>query len=547
MRHGFRYSTLFLVLALLLCFGMSAAAQQINFFPDFSTPGPNFLQLNGSPPNSGIPNLAQWQDSTVLRLTGGGANSPEASTVYFQQQPNPVSVGEQPVIVGFTTWFQFQAHNLQCCTPGDGFAFIVQFAPSTDSTYGARGTYVGALGAGNGDVGGGLGYAGINNSLAIEFDLAQNPWDPNGNHIAVQTCGPNTNTPVHDNGSYTIGNHQNVPNCLYSYMDKGAIYTPQIMMGGTCNGESCTDGIKHDVVIGYTAPSQMQPQSLLQVWLDPQYVNGTHTPKGAPNLSVPYNIVYDSQINPFGLQLDYRNGAMGNAWVGFASSQPDDGMQMDILAWQYTPGGPSQVQQLIQPGGTQTVFNFGEHQTTVTYPKGFMNDNNILMTVVATPTDRQMFYQNRLAGTMFANEQCIVYSGTGGGGGSAPPTSTNGNCLVYSYSCQDQQGNQVTCPTEPDCTNPQGNQCIVINTSYDTADNVTATNADYLENDAVGDNNWMSIFTSFMNAPIDGTTSGGSRGFGGSGSSGPSPRKRRFLTGNASNADIVATFRPNQP
>ncbi len=61
------------------------------------------------------------------------------------------------------------------------------------------------------------------------------------------------------------------------------------------------------------------------------------------------------------------------------------------------------------------------------------------------------------------------------------------------------------------------NQCIDSNTTFYSSDQVTPTNADYLENDAIGSNNWMSIFTSYMNDPIDGTTSGKGGGFGGGG------------------------------
>ena len=59
-----------------------------------------------------------------------------------------------------------------------------------------------------------MGYAGINNNLVIEFDVVQDPWDPTSNHIAIQTCGPNTNTPVHLPGDYTIGNNHQVQSCL---------------------------------------------------------------------------------------------------------------------------------------------------------------------------------------------------------------------------------------------------------------------------------------------------------------------------------------------
>ena len=168
------------------------------------------------------------------------------------------------------------------------------------------------------------------------------------------------------------------------------------------------------------------------------------------------------------------------------------------------------------------------------------------MTVLATPTDRHTFYQTRLLGTQFANEQCVAYLGTGGGGPQPFPT---GTCIVYSYSCQDSMGNPVTCPAEPLCTTPQASQCIAIDTTFYTMDHVTPTNADYLENDATGSNNWMSIFTMYQSAPIDGTTSGGSRGFGGggSGSTQPSATTRRLFTGSGNTADIVATFKPTHP
>ena len=538
MQSGTRYSSVALLSFLLMCFCASSSAQQIRF-EDFSNTNfaRQYLQMNGSQP--GVPSLATWQDAAVLRLTNGGADNPEASSAYFQDGTRALGLGQQPVTMGFTTWFQFQAHSAQCCTPGDGFAFIVQQSTATDSSYGASGSGYMALGAGGAqNQAGAMGYAGINNSLAIEFDILQNAWDPNSNHIAIQTCGPNTNTPVHNSsGDYIIGDHQNVPNCLYS----SAIFIPSQTMGPICNDETCMDGSTHDVVIGYTQPNpQTQQPGKLQIWIDPTFLPNTHTPTGPPNISVPYNIVYDAESNPDGLSL-----IGGSAWVGFTASQPDDGTALDIRGWEFTPQGPTMVQQVIQNGGTPTVFAFGSHETTVTYPTGFMN-NGTLMTVVATPTPRSQFYQSRLIGTQFANEQCVAYEGVGTGMQPVSP----GTCLVYSYSCQDSMQNPVACPMEPLCTSPQQSQCIAINTTFYTTDNVTQTNADYLENDMIGDNNWMSIFTMYQSAPIDGQTSGGSRGFGGGGGSGPhrpSPSKRKFLTGSTEGADIVATFRPSQP
>ena len=528
-----RYSSIVLVSVVLFGCGVPLAAQIT--FEDFSSASlaSRYLRINGSATLPGTP--------PVLRLTDGKPDALEATTVYFNDTTHVNGIGKQQVVGGFTAWFAFQISDLQCCSPGDGIAFIIQNSTATDSSYGAQGAGLLALGAGGNknlpNQEGALGYAGINNNLVIEFDVSQDDWDPTSNHVAIQTCGPQTNTPVHLPGNYTIGNNNQVQSCLL-YQSQQSIDSNIATLGGTCGDGSCMDGAIHSVVIGYTPPAMGQQQGVLQIWLDPNFLQGTHIPKGPPTMSVPYNIVYDSENNPSGLQL----GSDGAAWVGFTASQPMGGAEaQDILGWEFTLHSPVQIQEPLQPGGTPTTFAFGAHTTDVTYPLGFQ-PNGILMTVTATPIDRQLFYQTRLAGTQFANEQCIVYGGAGGGN---PPTSTNGNCVVYTYTCQDQMGNQVTCPTEPSCPGDP-TQCIGIDTSFTSLDKVSSTNADYLENDVTGSNNWMSIFVSFQDKPIDGTTSGRGSGFGGTGTS-PLPTRRRFLTGSAGSADIVATFNPSKP
>lgn len=516
MRCGIRYSSFALVSALLLCFGASSSAQQIRF-EDFSSAAGIKVNVSNSTPNR------QVTVPPVLRLTDGAPNI-EATTVYFDASPASSSGGKQPVAGGFTTWFRFQIHDLVCCNPGDGFAFIVQNSSSVDSTMGATGQGLTALGAGGntgyGNQDGAMGYAGIKNSLAIEFDVHEDAWDPTSNHIAVQTCGPNNaNTPVHDSGTYTIGNNNNVTSCLL-YQSQASIDSSIKTLGGSCSDGSCTDGTPHDVVIQYTPG---QPTGTLQIWLDPTYFDNTHTPTNAPTMIVPYNINDPS----YGLSLDPLNG--GSAWVGFTASQPNDsetGEKQDILAWEFTPHVPTSVTQLIPPGGVPAVYAFGSHQTTITYPIGFSNPNGITMTVKATPVDRATFYQTRLLGTGFANEQCIVYEGTGNG------FIANGNCIVYTVSCQ-QSGSPVSCPTA------SGNSDIGIVTMYNSLDPITANNADFLETCPTGSNNWFSIFQAFYN---DGqTTSGGSNGFGNSPSGNSCTSGQGYM-----NADIVATFRPGQ-
>jgi len=442
----------------------SGSAQQVRYFPDFSSVA--YLQMNGSA------HQATYSSTKVLRLTDGypgvGATHPETATSWFTQQ--------QPVKSGFTTYFKFQIRTAAiCCAPADGLAFVIQNSSVT------------ALGTGAG----GLAYAGIPNSVAVEFDTFQNPWDPNSNHVAVQSCGTGANAPNHVKGNCLVGSgiSSNVPH-----------------LGVTCGSSGpCTDGLPHEVVIEYTPPANMTGNGTLMVWIDQPFIPGTHTP--CPNdtypgcshaavaaINIPYNI--DNTYNPQGISL--AGGT--SAWVGFTASQTSDPQAQDILAWTFTPHTPVQVTQIIPNGGTTADYIFGVHDMGVTYFAGFTNDPNdpYLMTVLATPTPRSVFYQNRLQGTPFINEQCLVYLETGG------------NCIVYSVTCQKQSNPTVNvpCPSTSNCTLGNFTNCITFTTSFTTTDGITANNADYLKADPIGSNNWQSIFVSYDPSVFDGKTTG---------------------------------------
>jgi hypothetical protein len=118
------------------------------------------------------------------------------------------------------------------------------------------------------------------------------------------------------------------------------------------------------------------------------------------------------------------------------------------------------------------------------------------MTVLETPWNQQTFYTQRLLGTPFADENCIIYLGTGG------------DCIVYSVTCQDSNGNNVTCPTEP-----PPSPGIAICSQFYTAEPVAENTADFLEADPIGSNNWCSIFLSYMNDSLDPVVSGKGTGF----------------------------------
>lgn len=477
MRFGRTLKTVLVGVTVLLWMA-SASAQQVRFFPDFSSVAN--LQMNG------MAHQASNGTSSVLRLTDGypgfGATHPESSSAWFTLQ--------QPLNVGFTTYFKFQIHVAGiCCTPGDGLAFVIQNAATTDASYGAAGAGVTARGVGFG----GVGYAGIPNSLAVEFDTVTNAWDPNANHVAVQSCGTNTNGPVHNPGTYTIGSNHNVTSCLVGSGISNSIPT----LGVTCGPSSCTDGVPHEVVIEYTPPTTVNGNGTLKVWIDAPFIPGTHTPvrTAVPAINIPYNI--DNTHNSQGISL--AGGT--SAWVGFTASQTNMPQAQDILAWEFTPHTPAQVTQVIPPGGTEADYIFGGHHMGVNYFAAFTNDpvDPYLMTVLATPISRGVFYNTREVGTPFTNELCVVYLQTGG------------NCIVYSVTCQRQSNPtvNVTCPvsTNP-CTQTNQTGCLVFNTSFYTSDPITPQNADYLKADPIGTNNWVSIFVSYNPNTFDGKTTG---------------------------------------
>ena len=103
---------------------------------------------------------------------------------------------KQQVQDGFTATFDWQIVRARA-VGGDGFAFVIQNTSDV------------ALGAGAS----GIGYSGIANSIAVEFDTTQNPpeefggmpSDPNANHLSVQSRGtmPNSADPMYSLGTTT--------------------------------------------------------------------------------------------------------------------------------------------------------------------------------------------------------------------------------------------------------------------------------------------------------------------------------------------------------
>src|ERR671914_97267 len=212
------------------------------------TPTPEPETPTPTPEQDTLPSFTLVQDAVALvdqvQLTADAPGQTGAAWLPAKQQ----------VQDGFTATFAWQINRARA-VGGDGFAFVIQNNSET------------ALGEG----GSGMGYSGIANSLAVEFDTTQNPpeeWggtqgDPNANHLSVQSRGtlPNSADPT-----YSLGTTTTIP--------------------------ALADGAIHQAQITYTPGS-------LSIYLD-----GFTTPV----LTVPVDLATTLELTD------------GEAWVGFTAA-----------------------------------------------------------------------------------------------------------------------------------------------------------------------------------------------------------------------------------
>ena len=365
---------------------------------------------------------------------------------------NPAQTGQvgsawysllQPVAEGFSTSFSFKISNPS--TPSaDGIAFVIQ-----NSQAGTQ-----ALGQG----GGFLGYTGIENSLAIEFDTYANSWDPEfdgsgllpANHVAIQSCGPNPNTADHT-ATYNVG-ESFVP-CEI------ALATAPVNLA---------DGKAHQVRIDYTLPpiacELCSPQ--LQVTIDGFAVFDGSV---SVNLSTLLNLA-----NPTDQVAD-------SAYVGFTGATGSFWENDDILSWTFTPYASQTITQPA-PANTTTTFNFGSYLYKVT-----PNQSIDALSVTEVPTDFASFNP----GPNFPGAQCIIYDSTGG------------KCIEF----------------HAVCNSPSNNACSNVSydvvTSYDVpAGSPPITNPGFLKatgQDCTAPTFDSNIITQFFQTRTDPTTKGSSK------------------------------------
>ncbi len=462
----------------LFCLNNPQTSNAYPFFAeDPNIPDPAF------PPSLPITQGGQW----VLQTTNAGG---QAASMWFAVP--------QFVDQGFNAWFQFRITPISGSpTTGDGFAFVIQNSQGGGSVSIPTGstppsnlvcTEAGSGWTAVGGGGGCLGYGGIDNSLALEFDTYQDNWDPNGNHIALQSCGTNgsftdsgpANSPVHYTTEYgdtsclvTLGTGLTAVSTLVS----------NPMSSGVPNSNkppasvTLADGALHQVLMVYNGPADSPPNTLT-VYLDPTFASGTLTPVANSQavFTGPFDIT--QYVGLFGAE----GSPSGNfpAWVGFTAATGSAFEQHEITGWTFTPHTQVQQSQPVNAPTSSspatTTFDFGTHSYSVTLPAGTDVPTGTTMTVIATPIPESTFAA--LIGGSFTGSQCQEYDDTG---------TTNGtpNCIVYNVSCNDSTGS-VYCPAPSgapqDCAaNPGNPNCLVFTTYYNNS--FQPTSAGFLQGD----------------------------------------------------------------
>ena len=423
--HG-RNLTFFLLTVLLVGpkFAVQASAQS------FSIPAGGFTTsnvcANSSTPaaacqvlTNGSPNQPQIASGGVLRLTKATQN--QHGSAWFKLQ--------QPLATGFTTAFQFQVSKtnscFSCSFPADGMALVIQNDPAGTGAIGYTGNGQN-MAYGNNDVSTASGPgAAIRNSLAIELDTFQNTnySDPNGNHIAVQSCGPNnasTLTPNSADHNYA---------CPDGNLAKLALQSLPA-------GMSLTDGLAHTITVNYLPP-------------------GTCT-SACNNLSVYFDstLILQTTVD-ITKQLNLTGGS--SAYLGFTAATGAVVENNDIVSWSFSqwPLAPITITQPVQP--TVTNFNYTTNLSAVTdYSQSGLPASSFqglfMQGTVTAITDQQ--FADLVANTPFQGSTC-QHQDTGNGSFS---------CVTTTDLCTTPT-NSV--PAGANCLSTGTTPLIVVSNTYD--------------------------------------------------------------------------------
>ena len=309
-----------------------AHAQAFNIAPGGFTNSNVCANTNAAPGcqvlTNGSPNLPQVLPSGALRLNTADS-SQHASAWFFRQQP---------LSTGFTTAFQFQMSNTNHCNgcgfPADGIALVIQGDPAGTGAIGFTGDGQ-DIAYGNNNTPGATGPgAAIQNSLAIELDSFFNPGygDPDGNHIAVQSCA----------SSEALGLTSNSAD--HGYICPNGV-AAKIALQSLPSGLRLSDGNPHTITVNYLPPANgcMTGCNNLSVFFDSTLI-----------LQTTVDLTQYLELN----NIPNSNPAATGAYIGFTAATGSLVENNDILSWSFSqfPLAPITIPQPLQP--TQTEFNY---------------------------------------------------------------------------------------------------------------------------------------------------------------------------------------------
>jgi Legume lectin domain/PEP-CTERM motif len=217
----------FILPACLLAFCLAPSRADQFTYPGFSsTAGLTFVGSAGT---------AVTLDGTVLRLTPAQAG--QAGAAYHT---SPFMLGASDT---FSTTFQFRFTNAGGIDPADGITFVLAASPT-------------GLGSG----GGALGYGGVPNSVAIEFDTYNNASIDNfsSNHVGIDTGGALNDmglANVYSNGScgFTNGFPAQNPNTVPGCMSNGNLWTVNVSYDGSKLSVSLKDSAELSPFIAFNS------------------------------------------------------------------------------------------------------------------------------------------------------------------------------------------------------------------------------------------------------------------------------------------------------
>ncbi len=328
---------------------------------------------------NGSPSQPQVASGGVLRLTT--ANQNQHGSAWFKVQ--------QPLSTGFTTAFQFQISKIsscsQCSFPADGLALVIQNDPAGTGALGYTGNGQN-LAYGNNDVStaSGVGNA-ILNSLAIELDTHLNSdyGDPSGNHIAVQSCGPNNSNSLAPNSA----DHNYI--CPSGSPAKLALQSLP-------SGLSLTDALTHTITVNYLPPGNCT--------------------SNCNNLSVFFDstLILQTTVD-ITQQLNLASGS--SAYLGFTAATGSSVENNDIVSWTFSqwPLSPITINEPLQP--TVTNFNYTSELTAAAdYSQSGLPANAFqgvfMQGTVQALTDQQ--FSDLVSNTPFQGSTC-QHQDTGNG------------------------------------------------------------------------------------------------------------------------------------